>query len=67
MHKQKTPEELAEECVNTETTGSETYEHGLRTGFLAGYHTRDEEIEFLKREIKELERDLKTFIEDECL
>jgi hypothetical protein len=67
MNKKKTPEELAEECVNNETTGSETYEHGLRIGFLAGYHARDEEIEFLKREIKELERDLKTFIEDECL
>jgi hypothetical protein len=33
----KTPEELAEEWVSKNTTGSETYEHGLRNGFLAGY------------------------------
>lgn len=33
----KTPEELAEEFVSKNTTGSETYEHGLRNGYLAGY------------------------------
>ena len=33
----KTPEEIAEEWVSKNTTGSETYEHGLRNGFLAGY------------------------------
>jgi flagellar biosynthesis/type III secretory pathway protein FliH len=34
----KTPEEMTEEWVSKNTTGSETYEHGLRNGFLAGYH-----------------------------
>lgn len=33
----KTPEQMAEEWVSKNTTGSETYEHGLRNGFLAGY------------------------------
>ena len=33
----KTPEELAEECVRDNTSGNETYEHGLRTGFYEGY------------------------------
>lgn len=33
----KTPEELAEEFVNQEDTGSDTFAHGLRIGFLAGY------------------------------
>lgn len=33
----KTPEELAEEFVNQEDTGSDTFAHGLRNGFLAGY------------------------------
>jgi hypothetical protein len=50
----KTPEELAEEWVSKNTTGSETYEHGLRNGFLAGYHLRDEEIAMLKAELREV-------------
>jgi hypothetical protein len=33
----KTPEELAEEFVNQEDTGSDTFAHGLRNGFLAGF------------------------------
>jgi len=41
----KTPEEkqgceasrLAEEFVNIESTGSDTFAHGLRNGYLAGY------------------------------
>lgn len=32
-----TPEELAEEYVLQETTGSDTYDHGLRNGFLDGH------------------------------
>jgi hypothetical protein len=59
MNTPKTPEELAEECVNNETSGSETYEHGLRTGFLCGYAARDAEVEQLKQEIKFLEWELK--------
>jgi hypothetical protein len=33
----KTPELLAEEFVNQEDTGSDTFAHGLRNGFLAGF------------------------------
>jgi len=33
----KTPEELAVEFVYQEDTGSDTFAHGLRNGFLAGY------------------------------
>lgn len=33
----KTPEEMAEEYVNTNGSGNETYEHGLREGYIAGY------------------------------
>jgi hypothetical protein len=33
----KTPEELAEEFVNQEDTGSDTFAHGLRNGFLTGF------------------------------
>lgn len=49
----KTPEELAEEWVSKNTTGSETYEHGLRNGFLAGYQAAKETYE---ARIKELEQ-----------
>ena len=38
----KTPEELAEEFVNQEDTGSDTFAHGLRNGFLAGYQAGKE-------------------------
>jgi hypothetical protein len=38
----KTPEELAEEFVNQEDTGSDTFAHGLRNGFLAGYRAASE-------------------------
>ena len=37
MTSTKTPEQIAEEYVSKYTTGSETYEHGLRNGFCAGY------------------------------
>jgi len=33
----KTPEEMAEEYADNEGSGNETYEHGMRQGFLAGY------------------------------
>lgn len=33
----KTPEDMAEEYVDSEGSGNETYEHGMRQGFLAGY------------------------------
>jgi len=33
----KTPEEMAEQYADSEGSGNETYEHGLRQGFLAGY------------------------------
>lgn len=38
----KTPEELAEGFVNQEDTGSDTFAHGLRNGFLAGYQAAQE-------------------------
>jgi hypothetical protein len=40
----KTPEELAEEWASKNTTGSKTYEHGLRNGFLAGYQAAKDQI-----------------------
>lgn len=33
----KTPEQMAEEYADSEGSGNETYEHGIRQGFLAGY------------------------------
>lgn len=35
----KTPEQMAEEYADNEGSGNETYEHGMRQGFLAGYTT----------------------------
>jgi len=55
----KTPEELAEEFVSKNTTGSETYEHGLRNGYLAGYQARDKEIEQLEIQIVNLKAEIK--------
>ena len=49
----KTPEEMAEVWVSKYTTGSETYEHGLRNGILAGYQAATETYD---ARIKELEQ-----------
>ena len=55
----KTPEQMAEEWVSKNTTGSETYEHGLRNGFLAGYEAgqkiTDQEIVDIMVDIRERE------------
>lgn len=39
MTSTKTPEQMAEEYADNEGSGNETYEHGMRQGFLAGYTT----------------------------
>lgn len=62
----KTPEELAEEFVSgmveTDSSVAETSrmeEWCLSRGFLAGYHSRDEEIAKLREEIAMLKAELK--------
>ena len=59
----KTPEQMAEEWVSKNTTGSETYEHGLRNGFLAGYQAAKDHyfqmIQDLQQTVFELKQELK--------
>jgi len=40
----KIVENLADDYVSKNTTGNETYEHGLRNGFLAGYEMAMKQI-----------------------
>ena len=47
----KSAKELAQEYANLEGSGNETYEHGLRQGFLAGYKAAMDRQESYEREL----------------
>lgn len=51
----KTAADLAEEFVNEEDTGSPTFAHGLRNGFLAGYQAAAGQWISVKDRLPELE------------
>ncbi len=56
----KLPEELAEGFVNQEDTGSDTFAHGLRNGFLAGYQAAKQWIS-VKEQLPEYDVEVLTF------
>lgn len=55
----KTLEKMARLYADEECTGNAMYGDGLYAGFLAGYHSRDEEVGQLKEEIAMLKADLR--------
>jgi hypothetical protein len=40
----KTPEQMAEAFANTNGSGNETHEHGLREGYIAGYQAAKDQL-----------------------
>jgi hypothetical protein len=54
----KTPEEMAKEALKGVPVDSE-WGNGCYNGFLAGYHSRDEEVEQLHFEIEMLRAELR--------
>jgi hypothetical protein len=60
-----TLEKMARLYADEECTGNAMYGDGLYAGYLAGYRSRDEEVEQLKEEIAMLKADLREGFRDE--